>query len=83
MSEGIPAANMRRERREMMIYASRPVAAREWAPRKCDMRVKIVGAMFMNISLSRFATRPLNNHFYLTVVSCGSDIVIQPSLARV
>lgn len=40
---GIPAVNMRRERRMMMIYASLPVAWSDFTPRKSEMRDKMVG----------------------------------------
>lgn len=38
---GIPAVNMRRERRVMMMYASLPTELREVIPRKSAMRVVI------------------------------------------
>jgi hypothetical protein len=49
MREGIPALNMRRERRVMIMYASRPVACRLETPRKLDSREKKVGGGILKI----------------------------------
>lgn len=43
--DGMPAENMRKQRREMTMYALRPVARREGRPRKVANRERIAGAI--------------------------------------
>jgi hypothetical protein len=45
ISEGMPAVNIRNDRRVMMMYASRPVALSEVKPRNPAIRDMAVGAM--------------------------------------
>lgn len=45
INDGIPDVNMRKERRVMMIYASRPVARNDVMPRKPAMLDRIDVAM--------------------------------------
>jgi hypothetical protein len=49
MRLGMPAVNMRRERRVMIMYASLPVALSDVTPRNPEIRDKAVGAMVADV----------------------------------
>lgn len=51
MRDGMPALNMRSERREIIRYASRPVAWREERPRNWETRWSMVGRAMFDILL--------------------------------